>query len=400
MKTSWKISLGTLLLIALGGAVFAVSGCTLFGCKSRLETFTIRTFQECVDAGYPLIGGDPPKCLLNKETILSKEPEHIRVKSPEPFTRISSPLEVVGMARAKNNKIYYRLQTNSQVVLGEGMINAHSDGHGRWGDFHFEIDFELPEIPSGKLFLFEEGQQWNDEAVLIIPLNFEFQADFFSAQPIEGADDMDEVSEVFDPLDRLQQLDPPGSIELKLPFTPQAPFADWNPPFDEACEEASLIMVEYFLRDAPLSRTKAESEIILQVDWQSEHGYEVDMDTADLAEVARQYYHRQAKRYVGEEVTLLNIQRLLAGGYPVIVPVAGQRLGNPNFRGAGPPYHMLVIIGYDEEHFITHDPGTRNGANYVYRFETIMNAIHDWIGSKETIEQGPKAVLVIGKESP
>ena len=46
---------------------------------------------------------------------------------------------------------------------------------------------------------------------------------------------------------------------------------------------------------------------------------------------------------------------------------------------------MLVLIGYDENNFITNDPGTRRGEKYKYPQERVVNAIHDWTGTKETI---------------
>lgn len=91
------------------------------------------------------------------------------------------------------------------------------------------------------------------------------------------------------------------------------------------------------------------------------------------------------------------IKKLITSGYPVILPVAGQLLGNPNFTGAGPPYHMIVVKGFDNKNFITHDPGTKNGANYKYSFATIEKAIHDWNGSKDNVLSGRKAMLILTK---
>jgi hypothetical protein len=70
-------------------------------------------------------------------------------------------------------------------------------------------------------------------------------------------------------------------------------------------------------------------------------------------------------------------------------------LGNPYFSGDGPPYHMLVLTGYKRGKFITNDPGTRRGEGYMYKEDVIMNAIHDWAGSKETIRDGEKAMMVV-----
>ncbi|MDO8469282.1 MAG: hypothetical protein Q7S29_06030, partial [Candidatus Peribacter sp.] len=63
----------------------------------------------------------------------------------------------------------------------------------------------------------------------------------------------------------------------------------------------------------------------------------------------------------------------------------------------GPWYHMLFLTGYNEFFFVTNDVGTMRGKDYVYRFDTLLNAIHDWTGVKEEIRSGAKRVLVIEK---
>src|SRR5690554_5866511 len=39
----------------------------------------------------------------------------------------------------------------------------------------------------------------------------------------------------------------PAEINLAVPFTSQAPTANWDMPFQEACEEAAALMVHYYL---------------------------------------------------------------------------------------------------------------------------------------------------------
>jgi hypothetical protein len=75
-----------------------------------------------------------------------------------------------------------------------------------------------------------------------------------------------------------------------------------------------------------------------------------------------------------------DIQNILDQGHLIIAPFAGKLLKNPNFKNGGPVYHMLVIKGYDADkmQIVTHDVGTRNGANYVYSWDIIQNALHDW----------------------
>jgi hypothetical protein len=207
----------------------------------------------------------------------------------------------------------------------------------------------------------------------------------------------------FDPLAVAAGIALPDRVHLDVPFTPQSPYADWNPPFDEACEEVSLIMAEFALRGEDLPQARAAQEIRDLAAWVDDAGYAVDVTVAELAAIARERFGRKAIVYEGEDVNIENMQRLLAAGYPVIVPAAGQHIGNPYFSGDGPPYHMLALIGYEDGgmlsglEFITNEPGTRRGENYRYSADVIDKVIHDWNGSKETILSGKRAILVIGE---
>lgn len=188
----------------------------------------------------------------------------------------------------------------------------------------------------------------------------------------------------------------PASVRLTVPFTPQAPDAKWYPPYAEACEEASLLMVEYFLRGEAFPKGVADREIVALTSWHTEHGYGEDVTTQQTATFAREYFHRNAKVYTGDDVTLEHIKRLLTAGHPVIIPAAGAELGNIHFQVPPPPYHMLVITGYDATHFFAHDPGTRFGADYAYGQQALLDAIHDWTGDKRTVSDGQRAMLIVG----
>ena len=59
------------------------------------------------------------------------------------------------------------------------------------------------------------------------------------------------------------------AINLAVPFTSQAPTANWAQPFQDACEEASLMMVHYYYANQKMPDKLAVEKIILDmVDWQ------------------------------------------------------------------------------------------------------------------------------------
>ncbi len=189
----------------------------------------------------------------------------------------------------------------------------------------------------------------------------------------------------------------PNSVRLTMPFAPQAPHGNWDPPYDEACEESSLIIVRHFLEQTPLDASTMNTEILAMIAHEESKDLPIDIDMLQLAQVARDMFGYQATVVEGAEVTIERIERELARGVPVILPLAGQDIGNPYYSGDGPPYHVLVVVGYDDGHFVTHDVGTKRGAYYAYDKDVLMAAIHDWNGSVDTIRSGPRRMLIVTK---
>lgn len=186
----------------------------------------------------------------------------------------------------------------------------------------------------------------------------------------------------------------PPSINLAIPFASQAPHANWDLPYQEACEEASMIMAARFLRGQPLDADIMDAEILKLVDWQEKRfGYYKDTTAAEMAIVMREYFGFNRVE-VRTEFTIDDIKREIAAGRPVILPAAGRLLSNPNFRQPGPVYHALTVKGYLKDgSIITNDPGTRNGKDFLYDPEILYNAIHDWVIGDITL--GQKAMIVV-----
>lgn len=185
----------------------------------------------------------------------------------------------------------------------------------------------------------------------------------------------------------------PSSYNLDVPFTSQAPLADWNDTFKEACEEASSLIVHYFYQNKKFSPAEATAEILAMVNWQLDYfGGHFDLTAEQTAEMIKKYLHYE-KVEVLENPTINDIKFHLSRQRPVIMPAAGRELGNPYFRTPGPIYHMLVIKGYTAADFITNDPGTKRGENFLYSYDTIMQAMRDW--HPDDIASGAKKIIII-----
>lgn len=195
----------------------------------------------------------------------------------------------------------------------------------------------------------------------------------------------------------------PAEKNLNVPFTSQAPHANWDLDHNEFCEEASALMVgRFFQRRDIVSQDDAEAGLQAIKKWEVENlGFYYDTTAAETARILEELYKLKVELKVNP--TIEDIKRAIAHDRLVIVPSAGRELGNPNFTAPGPIYHMLVIRGYTKDgKFITNDPGTRKGEQYVYRQQVVMDAIHNWvprgdrtIAANGDVAQGARVILIV-----
>ncbi len=187
-----------------------------------------------------------------------------------------------------------------------------------------------------------------------------------------------------------------AEVNLAIPFTSQAPFKNWGLPYAEFCEEASSLMVAAFINGWTIPTPDFADQKMLEIKAFEEQrfGYYKDTTAEETAIILREFYHL-TKVQVLYNPTINDIKKANSDGKAVMAPMAGRLLGNPYFQSPGPIYHMLVIKGYTKEgNIITNDPGTRNGANFIYSPDVIMKANHDW--NAQDILQGRKVIIIVG----
>jgi len=224
--------------------------------------------------------------------------------------------------------------------------------------------------------------------------------DFFVSQPGPSivTTSRDEILPIeqelitVEPSNTTDEVVMPQEFNLVVPFIVQAPTGNWDLPYQEACEEAAIIMLHYYWQGNDLATELADQEINNLVNWQNENrGDYKDTTIEQTAKIVEDYW--------GYETEIINnpspgiIKEKIFQGYPIVAPFYGQGLGNPYYSGEGPLYHMMVIKGYSEDKFITNDPGTRRGADYVYDIEIIMSAMHDWNDGQ--VATGAARILII-----
>jgi len=189
----------------------------------------------------------------------------------------------------------------------------------------------------------------------------------------------------------------PEKILIPVSFISQAPYAVWDEYHEEACEEAVLIMAAFYFQEKELNQEIAEKEIQDMIKFQiKEYGDYKDSGARQIVKLAEDFYGMKNLEIV-YDFNQDRIKKELAKENPIIIPAAGQLLDNPYFTPPGPLYHNLILIGYEGNEIIVNDPGTKRGESYRYNPNILYNAIHDFSGDKNLIEQGRKAMIIVRK---
>jgi len=228
-----------------------------------------------------------------------------------------------------------------------------------------------------------------------VPQAVEYKEDKVEEVEIEEAEKIEEIikePEIKETKSEVKTI-LPEEYNLNVPFTSQAPYGIWDETLKEACEETSSLMVDYFFNHQEFTPESAFDDILKMVEWQNiNFGGHFDLTALETADMIKQFLGYQ-KVEVMNNPTIDEIKKHIFEQRPVIIPVAGRLLNNPYFKTPGPIYHMLVIKGYTTTAFITNEPGTKRGKDYIYDYDVIMNAIHSW--NETDINLGAKQVIII-----
>ena len=117
----------------------------------------------------------------------------------------------------------------------------------------------------------------------------------------------------------------PPSLLISIPFTSQAPTANWDELHNDACEEASVIMAyAYFNNIKSLPPEVVETEITKLTEWQDKnYGYHLSIDTTEAARMIEEVYNLNTEIVTYSETT---VKRALAENKTALSHVCHYRL--------------------------------------------------------------------------
>jgi Peptidase_C39 like family len=170
----------------------------------------------------------------------------------------------------------------------------------------------------------------------------------------------------------------PEELNLDIQFYSQAPYGDWNYPWQEACEEASALLVANAYFERHWSVLEFNNELLLLIDWEKvAFGSYEHTNVRQTAQIFDDYL--KLKTVIHEDPTFEDVQQILANGHLIVMTFSGKEINNPFYSNGGPVYHAMVIKGYTKDRkLVVHDVGTKRGEDYVYTWDVIESALHDY----------------------
>lgn len=186
-------------------------------------------------------------------------------------------------------------------------------------------------------------------------------------------------------------------IKLPVPFIAEVIDDMWVAPWNNACEESAITMVDqYYLGVKTISAQKSRDLLWPLFDIQDKlFGKNNNTDAEETARLAN--LKMSFKATVVNNPTIEQIKEEIRQNRPVITMHYGFDLNNPalRFRREGSSYHTLVLSGFDDEksEFIVQDSGNINGLDFRYKYDIVMNTLHDFNHADNKANGPPRAIF-------
>jgi hypothetical protein len=183
--------------------ILVILGATVYLAQNASRPF-VASFQECVDAGYPVMESYPRQCRVpDGETYVesvssassvssvstassstaassfssrSAPAANITVSEPAANQLVTSPLTIRGTARVFENTVSYRIVDETGRNLAEGFTTAQSPDTGQFGPYAITAELASDIVPQngrGFIEVFTESAQDGSEIDKVrVPVRF------------------------------------------------------------------------------------------------------------------------------------------------------------------------------------------------------------------------------------
>jgi len=194
-----------------------------------------------------------------------------------------------------------------------------------------------------------------------------------------------------------EQMTPlPTSVDLpNVIFYSQAPNGNWNEPYQNACEEASILLAYYYTQWKRPDKKSYNQDLLNLMAWEQHNlWYHKDTTIEEFLYLIKNFLKHQ-NAYIVNNPSIQKIKREISKWNIIIAPFRGKELYNPHYSLGGPDYHVMVIKGYTASQFIVHDVWTVRGESWKYNIDVIMSALSN--GNKKELHLPWSKIIVMWK---
>ncbi|MBU0546077.1 C39 family peptidase [Patescibacteria group bacterium] len=191
-------------------------------------------------------------------------------------------------------------------------------------------------------------------------------------------------------------------VNLPVPFVSEIPDGIWMNPWSNACEEASMVMVDQYYKGTEKISISASKKMMVPIFTYENKVFGTNSDsnserTAIIIDAMMDF-----DTTIVRNPTLEQIKDELRAGRPVISLHHGQKLANPHhrWRAGGSYYHMMVIVGFDDNtgEFILNDTADHDsGLDYRYKYDIVMDTLHDFNHKTRKANEEPTVMFTYSK---
>ena len=239
-------------------------------------------------------------------------------------------------------------------------------------------------------------------ALIVLVVSYFYKRDEAATIPLPAKIDANPVSKGTTPQNEsaspsLYDIEK-SKVVLDVAYASEAPEGKWVEPWVNACEEATILMVDMYYKGAKsVSIPEAKNYLQFLFDREDEmFGTNKNADSSQIMALITR--HADFRGRVVDNPSLEDLKNEIRAGRPIISLHRGFDLKNPNikFSPIKSSYHTIVIVGFDDDRqmFIAHDPGDeREGEYYEYSYDTIMNSMHDYDSERDKADGVPRAIF-------
>lgn len=179
-------------------------------------------------------------------------------------------------------------------------------------------------------------------------------------------------------------------VSLNVPYFSQAPDGQWIAPWDEACEEASITMIDaYYQGRSRIDKNTGKQAILDMVKWEDAI-LKTNTDT-DAAQTLKLIQSKASfTGSIKRNPLIEDIKKEITEGRPVLFMHNMYKLYEE--RDLRDSYHVSVITGYDDAtgEFIVNDPARPKNR---YKYAVLMNALHDFNPKTGEADAAPTVIF-------